>query len=137
MHALRQKRMVKIAILVLVMSVGVSFILYGFRENLHLYLTPSALHHEVLREGQIVRLGGMVKTGSLQREGLDIRFIATDLTQEQVVHYHGIVPDLFKEGAGMIAEGALNAEGVFMATHILAKHDENYRPPGVPLQTVQ
>ena len=127
----RRQRFLLIILFTVFISVGLGLILYGFRQNLHLYLTPSSLAVSHMKPGQVFRLGGLVKTGSLKRQGLDISFVMTDLTQSQRVIYHGIVPDLFKENGGVIAEGTLNSEGVFVARSILAKHDENYRPPKI------
>lgn len=127
----RRRRLLVIFLVLLLMGCGVGLILYGFNQNLHLYLTPTLLAEQSMKPGQIFRLGGVVKIGSLKREGLDVDFTVTDFQHVQKVHYHGITPDLFKEGGGVIAQGALNAEGIFIATSILAKHDENYKPPRV------
>jgi cytochrome c-type biogenesis protein CcmE len=127
----RRRRVRWMVSLILILGLGSALILYGFRESLHLYLTPSTLQLNPMKVGQIFRLGGVVSKDSLKREGLDIEFTVTDFSKIQKVVYHGITPDLFKEESGVIAEGSLNGEGLFVATSILAKHDENYRPPGI------
>jgi cytochrome c-type biogenesis protein CcmE len=77
----------------------------------------------------VFRVGGLVKDGSLQRSGMDVRFVVTDTTHEVEVVYQGMLPDLFKEGRGVVAQGKLDAQGRFSASEVLAKHDENYMPP--------
>ncbi len=130
----RRQRLLFVLLLTVFLALGLGLILYGFRQNLHLYLTPSLLAQESIKPGRVFRLGGLVQEGSLKRQGLDLSFTVTDLSHSTPVLYHGIVPDLFKEKGGVIAEGSLNAEGVFVARSILAKHDENYRPPKIQNQ---
>jgi cytochrome c-type biogenesis protein CcmE len=79
--------------------------------------------------GHTFRLGGLVKTGSVKRDGLEVSFLVTDTAQTIPVRYQGILPDLFKEGKGVVAQGQLGTDGVFVAREVLAKHDENYMPP--------
>ena len=80
-------------------------------------------------ENRLFRIGGLVVSGSLKREGVDVSFVVTDLAKSMPVHYRGILPDLFKEGKGVVAQGKLGPDGVFTAQEVLAKHDENYMPP--------
>jgi cytochrome c-type biogenesis protein CcmE len=81
------------------------------------------------RRGRAFRVGGMVTTGSVKRDGVDVVFTVTDLVKSMQVHYRGPLPDLFKEGKGVVAQGKLGPDGVFTAQEVLAKHDENYMPP--------
>jgi cytochrome c-type biogenesis protein CcmE len=121
-----------LAIIAIVAVIGAGFLaLYGLRDNAALFRTPSDIAADPLPAGQAFRLGGMVADGSIeeQADGITIRFVVQDAEAEVSVLYSGITPDLFAENSGVVAEGALNAEGVFVAETILAKHDENYMPP--------
>ncbi len=104
---------------------------YALQSQASFYLTPTEAKAQSVAPGRGVRLGGMVERGSLVRagDGLDLSFRLTDGTTALPVRYRGIVPDLFAEGAGAVADGHFAPDGVFVATHILAKHDENYVPP--------
>lgn len=109
----------------------IGLILYALRQNIDLYYTPSELHkvQATYIPQQQIRIGGMVQNQSLQTlEELKIRFVVTDFEQDITVEYVGILPDLFKEGQGVVAAGRLNADNVFIADQILAKHDQNYMP---------
>jgi cytochrome c-type biogenesis protein CcmE len=121
-----------LAIIAIVAVIGAGFLaLYGLRDNAALFRTPSDIAADPLPVGQAFRLGGMVADGSIeeQADGITIRFVVQDAEAEVSVLYSGITPDLFAENSGVVAEGALDAEGVFVAESILAKHDENYMPP--------
>src|SRR3989344_2762319 len=132
MQPKRKRRLYFVLGLVLGAGIAVGLVLYALKQNLNLYLTPSELQAQSQIQ-QTVRLGGYVRKGSLEKtlNSLKISFIITDFKNNIKVEYDGILPSLFREGQGVIAQGALNAKGVFIATEILAKHDENYRPPHV------
>ena len=120
-----------IAVGVLVLCAAAAFVLNAFQSNLVFFFSPTqVLAHEAPRDRSF-RIGGLVEEGSLQREptGLTIRFVVTDLAKQVPVTYTGLLPDLFKEGKGVVAQGKLGTDGVFRAEQVLAKHDENYMPP--------
>lgn len=119
--------------MMLALSVAAGLILYALKQNINVFLTPSQIASAHLSRDYHFRLGGMVKTGSVVRDQrtMTIRFIVTDLKGEVPVQYTGVLPDLFREGTGVIAEGALNPQDVFVATQLLAKHDEKYMPKAV------
>jgi len=108
-----------------------AFVLNAFQSNLVFFYSPSQVAAHEAPAGKAFRIGGLVQTGSLQREsdGVTIRFAVTDTASTIPVAYTGILPDLFKEGKGVVAQGHLGADGVFRAKEVLAKHDENYMPP--------
>lgn len=127
----RQQRMLGVGLLVLGLSVAAAFTLTAFRKNLMNFYTPSDLTGTTA-VGERLRLGGLVQSGSLKRgDGLRVEFVMADCTQSVAVRYDGILPDLFREGQGVVATGSLDAEKVFVADEILAKHDENYIPPQI------
>jgi len=128
----RQRRMVFVALIVLAAAGAVTLALRAFQENLLYFITPSDLLVEKSTAGKSYRLGGMVKQGSVQRAdgSMSMRFVVTDLKHELPVTYTGVVPDLFREGQGVIARGKI-VDGIFMAEEVLAKHDEKYMPPEV------
>jgi len=129
---LRQRRMVFVALIVLAAAGAVTLALRAFQANLLYFITPSDLLVEHSTAGKSYRLGGMVKQGSVQRaEGsMSMHFVVTDLKHELPVTYTGVVPDLFREGQGVIARGKF-VDGTFVAEEVLAKHDEKYMPPEV------
>ena len=118
-------------------AVGLS--LYALQDNVSFFYSSSevkqfrSVQDPRIAAGRIFRLGGMVKEGSIKKRGKDlsISFVVTDFAEEVPVEYKGILPDLFREGQGVVAKGLLNERGIFIASEILAKHDENYMPPGV------
>jgi cytochrome c-type biogenesis protein CcmE len=138
MNIIHKRRLYYISLLIIGLALAVGLILYALRQNINVFLTPSQIITAQLAPEHHFRLGGMVKKGSVQRDaqGLGVQFIVTDLQKEIHVHYSGILPDLFREGKGVVADGRVNAQGVFIATQILAKHDENYMPKGVPAAKV-
>ena len=114
-----------------VLAVAAGLILNAFQSNLVFFFSPSQVLANEAPHGRAFRIGGMVEAGSLKRQsdGLTVRFNVTDTAKTVPVVYTGILPDLFKEGKGVVAQGQLTTDGVFHATQILAKHDENYMPP--------
>jgi cytochrome c-type biogenesis protein CcmE len=127
----RQKRTYFIVGGILTLSVATFFVLRAFNENLVFFYTPSQIKSKEAPINKDFRIGGMVVQDSLKREpgGLKVQFMVTDTVQSTAVEYNGILPDLFKEGKGVVAQGKLNEQGVFIASQVLAKHDENYMPP--------
>ncbi|HEX7053261.1 MAG TPA: cytochrome c maturation protein CcmE [Burkholderiales bacterium] len=125
----RHRRMAWIALGLVALGVASALVLSAFRENLVFFFTPSQVAAKEAPVGRTFRIGGMVVPGSVQRTGVEVRFVVTDTAQEIPVVYRGQLPDLFKEGKGVVAQGSLGADGVFTAREVLAKHDENYMPP--------
>jgi cytochrome c-type biogenesis protein CcmE len=112
-----------------VVSIAAALVLNALNSNIALYVTPSDVLAGKAPKGQAFRIGGMVKDGSVRRDNLTVHFIVTDTVREIPVAYTGILPDLFKEGKGAVVQGHLKPDGLFAATEVLAKHDENYMPP--------
>ena len=124
-----QQRTLFVIALVLGFSLTVGFALKALNENINVFFTPTEINIGPPDSGQVIRLGGMVLTGSVTRtDDLMNVFTLTDFEHETVVRFKGILPDLFREGQGIIARGVLNADNVFVADEVLAKHDENYMP---------
>src|SRR4051812_640922 len=111
------------------LGVATALVLTAFNKNLVFFFTPSQVAANEAPVGRTFRIGGMVQAGSLKRDGVEVRFIVTDTAQSMPVVYRGQLPDLFKEGKGVVAQGQLGRDGVFVAREVLAKHDENYMPP--------
>jgi cytochrome c-type biogenesis protein CcmE len=109
--------------------VAAALVLAAFQKNLVFFFTPSQVAANEAPQGRSFRIGGMVVPGSLKREGVDVEFTVTDTAKSMRVTYRGQLPDLFREGKGVVAQGQLGADGVFRASEVLAKHDENYMPP--------
>jgi cytochrome c-type biogenesis protein CcmE len=110
------------------LGVAVALVLNAFEDSLVFFYSPSDLAEKRVAEGTRFRLGGLVEEGSIERDGATLRFRVTDLTRAVPVTFTGIVPDLFREGQGVVAEGSLGADGTFAASDVLAKHDETYMP---------
>lgn len=128
----RHKRLATIIVAVVGLSAAVLFGMQAYKDNLVFFYSPSDIALGKAPADRPFRLGGMVKMGSVKRgEGLAMRFVVTDNNKEITVHYSGIVPDLFREGQGVVTQGQFDANRVFKATEVLAKHDENYMPPEV------
>jgi cytochrome c-type biogenesis protein CcmE len=129
----RRNRLSLILLMVAGVSVAAWFGLRSFNENLMFFFSTSDVVEGKAPKDHLFRLGGMVVKGSVQRpgEGLTVKFMLTDMAKEVPVEYTGILPDLFREGQGIIANGKLSENGVFVAQEVLAKHDENYMPPEV------
>lgn len=131
MNPKRKRRLYAVGFIVAGLAVAVGLLLFALRENINLFYPPEAIVAGDAPVGVTIRAGGMVVEGSLVRgDGLDVRFVVSDLAGHDVpVRYHGILPDLFREGQGVVATGQLRRDGVFVADEVLAKHDENYMPP--------
>jgi cytochrome c-type biogenesis protein CcmE len=114
-------------------AIAAALAFQAFRQNMMLFYDPSQVVAGEAPAGRTFRLGGMVTSGSVAREpgSLEVRFVVTDFAHSVPVSYTGVLPDLFREGQGVIAHGKLGADGVFTADEVLAKHDENYMPPEV------
>ncbi len=125
----RQKRFWFITCGIVVLCLAAAFVLNAFQSNLVFFFTPSQVARGEAPKNRLFRIGGMVKEGTLKRGKDDIEFVVTDFSNEVVVHYTGLLPDLFKEGKGVVAQGRLSDDNVLTATEVLAKHDENYMPP--------
>jgi cytochrome c-type biogenesis protein CcmE len=118
-----------IALGVLALGVATALVLTAFNKNLVFFFTPSQVAANEAPVGRTFRIGGMVVPGSVKREGVEVHFLVTDTAKTMPVVYRGQLPDLFKEGKGVVAQGQLGPDGVFKAREVLAKHDENYMPP--------
>ena len=125
----RHKRALMIVGALATLAIAAVLILNALNSNIALYVTPSEVAAGKAPKGQTFRIGGMVKDGSLKRDELVVHFVITDLVKEIPVSYKGILPDLFKEGKGAVVQGKLDPDGEFVASEVLAKHDENYMPP--------
>jgi len=125
----RHKRALIIVGALATLAIAAVLILNALNSNIALYVTPSEVAEGKAPKGQTFRIGGMVKDGSLKRDELVVHFIITDMVKEISVAYKGILPDLFKEGKGAVVQGKLDENGQFIASEVLAKHDENYMPP--------
>jgi cytochrome c-type biogenesis protein CcmE len=127
----RHKRIALILGGLAILALAATLVLNAFRSNLVFFFTPTQVVAGEAPKGKNFRIGGMVKEGSLHREadGVTLRFVVTDTDKEMPVAYKGILPDLFREGKGVVAQGKLGDDGLFVASEVLAKHDENYMPP--------
>ncbi|HTM59715.1 MAG TPA: cytochrome c maturation protein CcmE [Burkholderiales bacterium] len=125
----RHKRIAWIAGGVAALGIAAALVLTAFNKNLVFFFTPSQVAANEAPLGRTFRIGGMVVPGSLKRDGVQVRFAVTDTARTMQVVYAGQLPDLFKEGKGVVAQGQLGPDGVFTAREVLAKHDENYMPP--------
>lgn len=133
MKPIRKKRLYLILLMVAGVAVGAWFGLKAFNENLMYFYSTSDVIDGKAPKDHLFRLGGMVVKGSVQRpgDGMTVKFTLTDMAKQVDVEYTGILPDLFREGQGIVANGKLNEKGLFVAQEVLAKHDENYMPPEV------
>ena len=127
----RQKKFVFIIIALVALGAAVGLVLYALKDNVSLFFTPTQVFKKEAPQGRNFRIGGLVEVGSVKRQsdGLTVHFVVTDNTNSMPVIYKGILPDLFKEGKGVVAQGKIQADGIFHAEEVLAKHDENYMPP--------
>lgn len=136
MNTIRKRRLAWIILLVGCSFLAAFLILKALNQNVNLFFTPTQVVMGEAKQGRIIRIGGMVQKGSVvQGDGLNINFVVTDFSHAIVVRYTGILPDLFKEGQGVVALGRLvsdqHNQSIFYADQVLAKHDENYTPPEV------
>jgi cytochrome c-type biogenesis protein CcmE len=133
MKPIRRQRLILIILMVAGVAIAATFALKAFNENLMYFFSTTDVADGKAPKDDLFRLGGMVVKGSVERPGtgLTVRFKLSDFSKEVTVEYTGILPDLFREGQGIIANGRLNQQGVFVAEEVLAKHDENYMPPEV------
>lgn len=133
MQAKRKQRLIFVVVLICGFGAATALALFAFQQNLLYFYSPSQLSEGAVAADQSFRLGGLVVEGSIQRQsdGITTEFDLTDTAETLRVSYTGLLPDLFREGQGIVAQGKLNEEGVFMAQEVLAKHDENYMPPEV------
>ena len=125
----RQKRLAIVAGILAAVGVGTALVLNAFNSNLVFFYSPSQVASKEAPVGRTFRLGGLVQSGSVKRDGVVVSFEVTDTVKTIPVRYQGILPDLFKEGKGVVAQGQVGEDGVFVAREVLAKHDENYMPP--------
>jgi cytochrome c-type biogenesis protein CcmE len=114
-----------------VLGVAVALVLSALSDNLVFFYSPTQVAEKHPGPGRRLRIGGLVEQGSVKKDGQEVRFTVTDLKQSLSVVYRGLLPDLFREGQGVVAEGSMGADGVFTAREVLAKHDEKYMPPEV------
>ena len=124
----RHKKLALLGGLVCAAGAVVALVLNAFQSNMVFFYSPSQVLAKEAPANRTFRIGGMVQAGSVKRDGLKVHFVVTDTAQNVSVRYEGILPDLFQEGKGVVAQGQLNG-GVFEAREVLAKHDENYMPP--------
>lgn len=125
----RQKRIALIVGGLAAIGIAAGFALNALDSNIALYVTPTDVAAGKAPQGKAFRIGGMVKEGSIKRDNLTVNFVITDTAKDIPVTYTGILPDLFVEGKGAVIQGRMGSDGVFTATEVLAKHDENYMPP--------
>lgn len=133
MHPVRKQRLIVVLFIVFGAAIAVALITFALRENINLFYSPADISAGKAPVGKRIRAGGMVLEGSVKRasDSLRVDFVVTDYAAKVAVVYTGILPDLFDEGQGVVATGQLDENGVFQASEVLAKHDENYMPPEV------
>lgn len=133
MKPLRKQRLYYIIAILLGMSIAASLVIYALGQNVNLYFTPQQVQAKQAPLGRVIRMGGMVKENSFVRvpNSLVVHFVLTDYHQEIPVQFTGVLPALFREGQGVVVQGKLDAANHFLADQVLAKHDENYMPPGL------
>jgi len=132
MNSIKKRRLSWIILLIFCSLLAAFLILTALRQNVNLFFTPTQVVNGAVKPTQRIRVGGMVEKGSLlQKEGLSIQFVITDFAHSVTVQYTGILPDLFKEGRGVVVLGRLEHDHIFYADQVLAKHDENYMPPEI------
>ncbi len=129
----RRKRLGAVLFVAFGLSVAVTLTLFALSQNINMFYSPTQVANGEVESGTLFRIGGMVKDGSVEQrqDSLAVNFVTTDFVHDVPIEYEGILPDLFREGQGIVAEGRLDALGVFQASRVLAKHDENYMSPEV------
>ncbi|MBI5660205.1 MAG: cytochrome c maturation protein CcmE [Nitrosomonadales bacterium] len=127
----RQKKFVYIVVALAALGAAVGLVLYALKDNVSLFFTPTQVHNREAPQGRNFRVGGLLQEGSVKRQsdGVTVHFVITDNAQSIPVIYKGILPDLFKEGKGVVAQGKIQDDNIFHAEEVLAKHDENYIAP--------
>ena len=127
----RHKRLAACAVGLVALGIAAALVLSAFQKNLVFFFTPTQVVAKEAPQGRTFRVGGLVETGSVKRaaDGVTVHFTVTDTAQRIPVVYKGVLPDLFREGKGVVTQGTLGPDGVFTASEVLAKHDENYMPP--------
>ena len=146
----RHKKAAIIGGVLCAVGAATALVLNAFNSNLVFFYTPTQIAAKEAPTGRTFRIGGMVESGTVVRQGVTVRFMVTDTAKTVPVKYDGVLPDLFKEGKGVVAQGQLGPDGVFVAREVLAKHDENYMPPeaaaalnkagngqGIPMKTLK
>ena len=133
MHPLRKQRLYVVLSILFGTAMAAFLVFKGLSENINLFYSPSDLKKEKISVDNQIRVGGIVKKDSINKESnsLRISFVITDFEEDLLITYEGILPDLFSEEAGIVAKGKINEQGIFIANEVLAKHDENYMPPEV------
>ena len=133
MNAVHKKRLIIVCVGVVIFSAAAALVLFALKENINLFYSPTQVAEGEAPIDKRIRVGGMVAIDSVQREpdSLKVQFVVTDYENNLTVHYDRVLPDLFREGQGIVATGKLNSAGEFQASEVLAKHDENYMPPEV------
>ena len=133
MHPLRKQSLYVVLSILFGTAMAAFLVFKGLSENINLFYSPSDLKKEKISVDNQIRVGGMVKKDSINKESnsLRISFVITDFEEDLLITYEGILPDLFSEEAGIVAKGKINEQGIFIANEVLAKHDENYMPPEV------
>jgi cytochrome c-type biogenesis protein CcmE len=125
----RTKRLILVLAGLATAGTAVALVVSAFRSNLVFFFTPSQIAADEAPRNRAFRVGGLVEVGSVHRDGTVVQFVVTDTAKSVPVSFVGILPDLFREGKGVVAQGRLESDGVFHASEVLAKHDENYMPP--------
>ena len=125
----RHKKVIAIGLGMVALGVATALVLTAFKENLVFFFSPTQVAAREAPLGRTFRIGGIVEPGSVKRDGVEVRFVVTDTAKGLPVVYRGSLPDLFREGKMVVAQGQLTADGTFHAREVLAKHDENYMPP--------
>jgi cytochrome c-type biogenesis protein CcmE len=126
-----KRRLQALAVAMTGLAVATVLILLAFKQNITYFYSPSDIAADKIAPGRTIRLGGMVEANSVKRQGQDVEFRVTDMAKTMNVTYRGQLPDLFREGQGVVTEGKLDSNGTFIASEVLAKHDEKYMPPEV------
>jgi cytochrome c-type biogenesis protein CcmE len=124
----RQRRLILIGLALGILGVAAALVLSALRDTIVFFHSPTEIVEKSIQPGTRIRIGGLVKEGSVRRNGLEVRFDVTDGARSLPVVFSGVLPDLFREGQGVVAEGALESSQLFRADTVLAKHDENYMP---------
>ena len=127
----RHKKLAIVILALSVLGIASALVLNAFRSNLVFFYTPTQIAAGEAPTGGTFRIGGLVEQGSVKKDGLKVNFVVTDLNKKVAIAYEGILPDLFREGQGIVAQGKLAGPNQFHASQVLAKHDENYMPPEV------